>query len=174
MRLFLMMMFALLLASCGSQHVTNLKYGSEFSIALPSQYVEGATVFYGDELGVKTSAGKVIAGQVVTNEKDNLPDDFDIRLYPEYLLKLRPATELSEEVAKKFKRTTSEIDDSYGLGSLEVKKEAQVTIYSVCKNEACLAFVVKPSFRDHIFYAHSQKIARAEFIDLLTGGLDAQ
>jgi hypothetical protein len=168
------MMVALLFASCTSQSVTNLSYSSEFTIALPSQYVEGSSIFYADELGVKTSAGKVIAGQIITNEKDSLPDNFDIRLYPEYLLKIRSVTDLSADVAKKFENTANEIEYSYGLSSLEVKQEENRIIYSVCKKDTCLAFVVKPNVKDQIFYAHTQKIEREEFIHLLTGGLNVK
>jgi len=169
MKIFLILIAALL-ASCASQNVTNLKYGSEFTIALPSHYMNDSTIFYSDELGLKTSTGKVIAGQTVSHEKDQLPDNFDMRLYPEYLLKLRPISGLSQDIAEKFENTSSEIDDSYGLKSLEIKKEQGRTVYSVCKADACLAFVVISDFKDHIFYAHTMKIPREEFINLLPGG----
>ena len=152
-----------------TQSTTRLLYSSKFKISLPTSFMAKATVFYSDELGVKSSLGKVFSGQIVSNEKDNLPESFDIRLYPEYLFKIRPTTDLSDDLAISFDNTTSEINYSYDLNSLEIKKENTQTIYSLCKLNECFAIVVKNDFNEHIFYAHTQGIGRTELTTILNG-----
>lgn len=173
MKTFLMLLAVLLFTGCAPESPTKLLYSSEFKIALPESYVKGASFFYADELAVKTSSGQLFSAQIISNEKEKLPENFDIRLYPEYILKIRPSNDLSSEIATLFDNSANALNHSYDLKSLEIQKQSNRTIYSICKQEECLAMVVKNSFKEHILFAHTQKIGRTEFINLLSGGLDA-
>jgi hypothetical protein len=172
--LLLIVAFTLLVGCAPQAHSpTVLVYSHEFQIPLSHHLVSGAKVFNWDELGVKTAAGKVFAGQIVSNEKEKLPEGFDIRQYPEYLLKIKPTTNLDDATAKLFDNSASELDYSYGLKSLETKQIEDRTIYSLCKKDDCLAMMVKASVTEHILYVHTEGIGRTEFVEILSGVLDA-
>src|SRR5690554_5009691 len=77
------------IASCTENTVVTLSYSGIFKISLPSEQLAGGTIFYSDELSVKSDEGKLLSGKVISVESEGLPEEFDIRQYPEYLLGIK-------------------------------------------------------------------------------------
>ena len=178
MKLLLIICITALLSACAhqntSQNTTTISYSGPFQISLPSNFMDGSTVFYSGEIGVKQSSGHVLIGKALSPEEDDLPESFDMRLYPEYLLRIRPTTDLSDEDAKRFYNSSIDIDNDYDLNSLDIKKDDNKTIYSLCKQNNCYAMIVKNNFQEHIFYVYTQGIGKTEFTEILNGGLNVR
>lgn len=157
------------IASCTENTVVTLSYSGIFKISLPSEQLAGGTIFYSDELSVKSDEGKLLSGKVISVESEGLPEEFDIRQYPEYLLGIKIMDNENSELSKLFRNSREEINAVYGVESLKVDRNTAHTTFNVCKSDACLAFVVKNSFKDHIFTVHADGYNQSEFIEILKG-----
>lgn len=169
MKIFLTTLIVPFIISCATNTAVTLSYSGIFKVSLPPDQLAGGTIFYSEELSVKSAKGKLISGRVISVDSEGLPEGFDIRQYPEYLLSINEAE--SVEIDKLFRNSREEINFSYDLASLMVSQEASYTAYSVCKADACLAFIVKNDFDDHILTLHASGYDRLEFIDLLKGAV---
>lgn len=66
-----------------------------------------------------------------------------------------------------------EIRQTYGDSAPEQETVGLYTIHTVCANDACLAYVVKQGFDDHILMVHGLGVTREDFTSLINGGLNA-
>jgi hypothetical protein len=162
------------IVSCSTNDIVTLSYSGIFKLNLQSEVLSGGTIFYSDELSVKTNDGKVISGLVISVDSEGLPESFDIRQYPEYLLGLKNPNSQSSEVNKLFLNSLEEIKYVYSLDNLKVKREEKLTIYSLCKERSCLAFIVKNGFDEHIFTIHAKGYTQLEFDKLLEGAVHVE
>ncbi len=170
MKLLSIIMFSLFLIGCSSQKTTTLSYSSEFKLSISTEFFTGATVFSSDELSVKTDSGMLLSGRTISNEVEALPRHFDIRNYPEYVLKIKPVKGLTESLLKKFEYSSSEIDHVYGLENIKITENGNWTMYSVCKKNKCLAYVVKNTFKDHILSINTVGFNHARLRKLINRG----
>ncbi|MBC6907082.1 hypothetical protein DWB84_16685 [Saccharophagus sp. K07] len=157
------------IVSCAGNTAVTLSYSSIFKISLPSDQLAGGTIFYSDELSVKSGGGKLVSGKVISVESEGLPEDFDIRQYPEYLLGIKKVEGEGAEIEELFRDSREEINTVYKMNSLIVDRQTAHTTFNVCKADACLAFIVKNDFQGHIFTVHSNGYDQSEFIELLKG-----
>ena len=169
MKILLTILIIPFIISCAANTTTTLSFSGIFKISLPLDQLEGGTIFYSDELSVKSADGKLISGKVISIESEGLPKDFDIRQYPEYLLGIDKVENTA--IDKLFRDSRKEIDFVYSLASLRVNRESEHTMFSVCKADACLAFIVKNDFDGHILTLHAKGLDQSEFIELLEGAV---
>lgn len=164
MKKFLLILTLITITSCAQTSTTVFSYSGDFKLVLPISRLAGATVFSIDELSIKTAEGHLISGSVISAESEDLKDSFDIFNYPDYILKLKPS---EGEYSEIFDRSSEEIDFSYDLSSLEVLDMTDRKIYHLCKEDRCLAYVVKAVVVDHVLTLHSVGLNREEFVSLL-------
>lgn len=171
MKSFFAILLLFILSGCANFSATVFSYSGEFKLSLPGGFLDGASVFSVDELSVKTRNGVLFSGLAISNSIESLPDNFNIRKYPEYLLRLRSISDLSIDLAKKFKNSSGEIDYTYGLDSVQISEVKGLKIYSLCKAHRCLAYVLKRGVDDQVLAMHSVGLDRKEFVSLIQGGL---
>lgn len=172
-RLLLLASAVLLIQGCASSDHLSLSYSSEFSLALPLSELSDATIFSTEELSLKTRDGHVVSGQVISNASEGLSDNVSITDYPEFLFGLKSLAELEPEEARLFENSASEIRHTYGESKLDQETTEEFTAYTICGNDACLAYVVKAGFDDHILMVHALGINKEDFKSLINGGLNA-
>tara|TARA_R110002126_G_scaffold43475_7_gene124531 strand:- start:844 stop:1389 length:546 start_codon:yes stop_codon:yes gene_type:complete len=159
------------LTACAAEVKTTLSFSADYKIAVSQSFLAEATVFATDELAVKSASGQMFAGKVLSADSEQLPADFDFTLYPDYLLKLKPVAGLNSELSTIFENSAAEIEYSYGLANIKVEQQQGWTLYSLCKDLRCLAFVVKDHNAEYILSVHAQGMSRADFTGLIKGGL---
>lgn len=150
MKLLIVMSIVFAISSCSSNEVITMSYSVVFKLRLPASYFSEGTIFYSDELALKTSSDKLISGMVISNETEGLPAEFDIRDYPPYILGIKEAG-FSPSVNESFEKSSRQLDSLYGLSNLTVEGIEGNTFYTLCKGDSCLAYIVKNSFVEHIF-----------------------
>lgn len=149
---------------------TTLGYSPEFKLGIPVDLLENSIIIPTDGLAIIFDDKKTLGGQTLIPEMDSLPEDFDMRLYADYILGLQEPISSHYEL---FKNSLSEIDFSYNIESLEIKHIPNHKIYSLCKNDECIAFVIKNDTNYQILTLNSKGFTREEFIQLIQGGLSA-
>ncbi|GAB2916995.1 hypothetical protein [Rheinheimera gaetbuli] len=159
------------LTACAAQATTTLSFSADFKIALPSSVFAGATVFVADELSVKTASGQLFSGKVLSAESEQLPAGFDMQLYPQYVLKLKAVSGLSSQNTQLFSNTADEINYSFNLSDVSTEQLQGWTLYSLCKAQRCLAYVVKHKASEYILTVHANGMSKMEFTGLVKGGL---
>ncbi|MAX99268.1 MAG: hypothetical protein CMI08_08680 [Oceanospirillaceae bacterium] len=141
-----------------------LAFAPQFRLALADTGFNAPTVFNSGELAVKNSDGRWLAGSAVTHTLESLPTSFDLHNYPLLLLSEHPqdelTSELSSDLQERFLASRTEAGISYDLSSLRIDQlpasgTPQRIIYSACRDQACLGFVVKPALADVILMLHA-------------------
>lgn len=169
MKILLIILIIPFIISCAVNTTTTLSYSGIFKLSLPIDQLAGGTVFYSDELSVKSGGGELVSGKIISVDSEGLPEDFDIRQYPEYLLGIDKVENTA--IDKLFRDSRKEIDLVYSLASLRVNRESGHTTFSLCKADVCLAFIVKNDFDGHILTLHAKGLDQSEFIELLEGAV---
>lgn len=164
---------ALLIQGCATDDYVTLSYSSEFSLALPSADLSGSTIFSSEELSLKTDEGHLLSGQVISNESESLSDDVAMAQYPQFLFGLEPLESLDSGDAALLRNSASEIRHTYGSSTPTQDTVGLYTIHTLCSSDACLAYVVKQGFDDHILMVHGLDVTREDFTSLINGGLNA-
>ncbi len=168
--LYLLTLF-MIFTGCAHNSPTILSFSSEFKVSLPSSFFSGGTIFSIDELSVKSIKGELISGGVISADSEGLPSGFNMVDYPSYLLKIKTP---DDNLLEAFKNSTGEIDYTYNISSLKVDESLNFKIYSLCKNNSCLAYSVKKGFQEHILVIHSRGLSRDKFVTLIKGDLNAK
>lgn len=164
-------LFPFVMLGCANQptQITKLHYGEAFELSVPSKYVSNATIFSFGELSLKTKAGHLLSGLMISNELESFPDDFSIHHYPEYLLGIRKTSSLNTPLARLFENSSKEIDDKYGVNGTELIETPKSKIYLLCKLESCLSYIVKEEIDAHILTLHGEGFKKSEFVALIKG-----
>jgi|SRR5690554_288342 len=158
----------ILLTGCATSQTT-ISYSGEFNLQVPTKLLSGSTVFTADGLSVGWPEGNLISGIVITKELESLPSNFDLKDYPKYLFNIKNTDNLDIKTANVFKNSTIEIDHSFGVENLTIRSKFGTEIYSACKDEKCVAFIIKSNVTDHLLSLYSQGITEKEFISLAEG-----
>lgn len=132
-----------------------------FDLCLPLDFYKNATVGQGGGIVTRLENGSGFSIQIFVPSMDSLPESFDMRLYPEYVLGLRPVIGLSEEQAEAFKRT-AKIFRSPELETVPLKKYKKngKTFYWSSKDKYSIgaAFVVLDDVADQVLFFTFQRM----------------
>lgn len=169
MKVFFIALFLPFFVSCATNDVVTMSYSSVFKLSMPVSQLAGGTIFYSDELSVKSNNGQLVSAKIISRESEGLSPGFDLRLYPEYLLGVKKTDSLNSEVGKKFLNSRNEIDHMYGLKNLKIDRGSETAVYNLCRVDSCLAFLVKNNFDEHIFTVHSIGYSQSNFTKYLKG-----
>lgn len=97
-----------------------------------------------------------LSGFVITNEKDNLPEKFNLRDYPKYLLELKKTDGLPADIKLKFELSSKEFKQNLGGSVVSIYGENNKIYYVVCKEKSCVIFVIIKDQREQIFMLTSE------------------
>lgn len=172
-RLLLLASSVFFIQGCASSNYLRLAYSSEFSLAVPLSALPDATIFSSEELSLKTGDGHLVSGRVISNASEGLSDNVSITDYPGFLFGLKPRESLGPEEARLFENSANEIRHTYGDRKPNLETTGEFAAYTICGNGACLGYVVKTGFNDHILMVHALGVTREEFTSLINGGLNA-
>ncbi len=166
----LLLMFV---SSCASNDPMMLSFSPVFKLVVNSKEIGGSTIFYSDELSIKTKDNKLISAIVLSSDFEKLPDEFDIRSYPAYLLGIE---DLEENIStkKEFSNTMNSMKHLYDFDSVKVVQNEGVTFYTTCGLENCLGYVVKDDFRGHILSIRSSETDQQKFTQFIIGAVDVK
>lgn len=107
-------------AKCSGDNSLRLANG-RFALCLPINFYKNATIAPGGDIVVKLADGSGFGIQIFQSSMDSLPENFDMRSYPELVLGLKPATGLDEIQVEKLKNTVA-VFKSSELGAVPLKK----------------------------------------------------
>lgn len=158
-----------ILSGCSTTFNTTISYSGDFVLDLKTEYLRNSTVFMSDNVAFKTADDKVVSALVITHEVEQLPADFVLARYPEYLLGISPTTGLSANLAEAFETSKSSLAQIYDLSTLKSSIENGKSIHTVCKDLDCFTIIVKQSVKDQILALYSQGVNSSELGNLLKG-----
>lgn len=167
-------MAALLLTGMEAQAsgLTKFFFSGYFTISVPTEALEGATIFHSDGPGIKFSDGNHLAGAVITRERENLDTEFELANYPLYLFGLKNTESLDPQEAEKFTRSLVELRASLGNPAFEQITVNDATVYFACADR-CEAIVVQHQQDDQLLHITSRGFSQSELIAILQEGNDA-
>ncbi len=169
MKVFVIALFLPFFVSCTANDVVIMSYSSVFKLSIPVSQLTGGTIFYSDELSVKSNSGQLVSAKIISHESEGFSPNFYLRHYPKYLLGVKKTGSLNSEIDKKFLNSRNEIDHIYGLKNLKIDRDAKTTVFSLCKMDSYLAFFVKNDFDEHILTVHANGYSESNFSKYLKG-----
>lgn len=167
----LAILLILFVTACSTQRGATFSYSGIFSIKFPQDWIQNSTVMFTDGLAIKTTQGNYLVGQILMAGTDGLPSDFDMRLYPELVLRIKDYTGPSQEFKEKLNNSTKVFNDAYDLSSIDITHSNGATRYSTCRETSCLGFVVKDSYPEHILLVISEGKNKTHFDKIFKGAI---
>ncbi|MEH6500796.1 MAG: hypothetical protein V7751_15540 [Pseudoalteromonas distincta] len=167
-------MAALLITGMEAQAtgLTKIFFSGYFSVSIPTESLDGATIFHSDGPGIKFSDGRHFAGALITREQESLGDEFELADYPLYLFGLKDTETLDQQEAEKFTRSLAELRASLGHPAFEQITINDATVYFACADR-CEAIVVQHQQDEHLLHITSRGFSQSDLIAILQGGNDA-
>lgn len=147
---------------------TSLHYSAYFKLAIPTSSLAGAKILPSAGPLIKFSDSVMMGGEITTREQDELPEDFNLSLYPRYLLGLEPTDLLPEDLRWSFDNSLS----AFGVTPAAVVTETpygQGTVYSACDAPSCLVFVVQHAQDEQILMLNTKGFGLADILAFLEG-----
>lgn len=101
--------FIMFFASCASTPstspapATRVLFSSYFSLSLPTFILEGGTILGSDGPIISMKNENSLSGLVITRSLDELPDNFDLKKYPLYVLGLAELDNIDSALKSKFR-----------------------------------------------------------------------
>jgi len=169
-------LFLLAVSSSINAATTTLFFSGDFRLDLPSRMLDNTKIISTGyrTIAVKKADESYFYGQAIDidfegliDDFEVLPNDFDIRQYPKYILGVSTEKELPFELPITFKRHSELLDSQYGLDNLKVTQKNGTSIYRLCSNEDCLAYITNKLIKDHILSITSSGINEDEFKQML-------
>lgn len=149
------------------QNPLTIHYSGTFKLKLPASALTGASILYADGPSVMLQGGEVISGVIVTRELEELPEHFDLALYPRYLLGLDAPPLLSPKLQESFTRSLPAL----GLGAKPAITEAQHDgrhFYSACgDSQRCVMFMVSSDQKQHLLMLDTEALNPAELMEMI-------
>ena len=173
MKIIYVVLLSAFVSSCVNNEPMTLSFSPVFKLVVDSKAIGGSTIFYSDELSLKMKDSKLISAAVLSSDFEKLPDEFDIRNYPTYLLGIEDLEE-DASATKEFIITMNSMKYLYDLESVQILEREGVTFYTTCGPENCLGYVVKGDFRGHILSIRSSEIDQHKFTQFLMGAVDVK
>lgn len=171
---FSFVLLAILAAGCVNEKTvkvsdtTSLHYSPYFKLVIPTSSLIGAKILPSAGPLIKFSDSVVMSGAVTTREQDELPEDFNLSLYPRYLLGLEATDSLPENLRWSFDNSLG----AFGVTPAAVITETpyeEGTVYSACDAPSCLVFVVQDAQDEQILMLNTKGFALADILSFLEG-----
>ncbi len=135
---------------------TKIHYSGYFILTIPTPMLANAKILDSDGTVIVFDKKRQLSGFVITNEKDNLPEKFNLRDYPKYLLGLKETDGLPADIKRKFELSSKELKQSLGGLAVSIYDESSKVYYVVCKEKSCVTFVIMKNQGEQIFMLTSE------------------
>lgn len=135
---------------------TKIHYSGYFTLTIPTSMLANAKIFDSDGTVIVFDKNKQLSGFIITNEKDNLPEGFDLREYPKYFLELKETDSLSTDVKRMFDLSSKELKESLNGPAISVYEATNKIYYVACKKESCVTFITMKNQNEQIFMLTSE------------------
>ncbi len=135
---------------------TKIYYSGYFTLTIPTPMLANAKILDSDGTVIVFDKKRQLSGFVITNENDNLPEKFNLRDYPKYLLELKETDALPVDIKRKFELSSKELKQSLGGPVVSIYDESNKVYYVVCKEKSCVTFVVMKDQGEQIFMLTSE------------------
>lgn len=135
---------------------TKIHYSSYFTLTIPTLMLADAKILDSDGTVIVFDKKRQLSGFVITNEKDNLPEKFNLGDYPKYLLELKETDGLPADIKFKFELSSKELKQSLGGPVVSIYDESNKVYYVVCKEKSCVTFVIMKGQSEQIFMLTSE------------------
>lgn len=168
-RLALAIIALLISTGCSTQYTTNISYSSNFNLEVGPELLSDSIVFMSDNIAIKTSRGQVIAPLVITSELEGLPDNFNLHMYPKFILGLVPIADLPDLEMDKFKNSKLALSKSYNTDNVHIRSSGVFEIYTACKELDCYSLATKLNVKNQILALYSKGFTPTELAVILKG-----
>lgn len=120
---------------------TSVYYG-RFKLTIPTSSLAGAKILSVDGPVIKFSDSMTLAGTNATRDLLGLPVDFNLALYPRYVLGLESTASLPEDLRRSLEGTLRSFGIPQDAEIVEIRHE-EGTVYSACAYPSCLFFATQ-------------------------------
>lgn len=177
MRPLVFFLVVFLLAGCSARYTgtksesEDIRFvvGARFSVSVSSEDLAGASVMSADGFIISYADGSHLSFNVLMPQPEGLPDSFDMRKYPEYLLGLRDSSDLSSDQAGNFEVARDILLSSVGEGKQSRYTDGPLTAYVISGDVDSLAFVTDASVTDQLLFVSSFTGGVSGFKEFLKG-----
>jgi len=163
MRFLLLGIFLIIIGGCSifqevesPKKYTKIHYSGYFTLSIPTLMLVNAKIFDSDGTVIVFDNNKQLSGFIITREKDNLPEAFDLREYPKYLLELKETDSLSTDVKNMFELSSKEFNESLNSPVVSIYEEVNKIYYVACKKKSCVTFIIMKDQNEQIFMLTSK------------------
>lgn len=134
---------------------TTLHYSPYFKLVLPTEMLTDAKILPSAGPLIKFSDSMMLGGTITTKEQDELPKDFDLHLYPRYLLGLEPTDSLPPKLSQSFDNSRPAFGITPGAAINETPY-GKGLVYSACDPVSCLIFVIQHQQNEQILMLNTK------------------
>lgn len=144
---------------------TSIYYG-RFKLEIPTASLANAKIFSVDGPVIKFSDSVTLGGTIITRELLQLPEDFNLALYPRYIFGLESTDLLSEDLREQFNNALRSFGISEDAEILETPYK-DGTVYSACAHPSCLFFATQHAQNEHLLMLFPEGFAREEILNFM-------
>lgn len=134
-----------------------LSLSAHFKLKIDASKLSGAKVIASGatSLIVAFDDGSYFDATVITRAMEKLPENFDLRTYPEYLLKIRSTDDLSEKWKNKFNNARCELEQRFNGGAYIVNSQRKYTTYTLLNEQEITRFVIAKNTTSQILLVNA-------------------
>lgn len=174
MKYLTLVIFILAASGCSNNsHIkesnTAISYSPYFKINIPTQKLDSAIFFQSDSVSVRFANGSVLSGLIIDQDVENLPPNFNLSEYPEYLLGLKSTEKLAEPYTSLFSNSWEETKRTLKNPEINKTETSNNVIYTACGEESCISFLVNKDKSDHILMLSGSGFNKNDYKELLKG-----
>lgn len=177
LRKFILFVFSGLASICAHgevedrSHFTHVDYGL-FQLTIPSADLIGARISSLDGPVIRFSNSTSLLGSAATRQLLEVPEEFDLRLYPQYALGIKSTESFSGELRNILDNSLLPFGISAAARVVEAPYKDGMT-YSICDDVFCVFFATQDAQDQHILLLNSKGIDREKILDFMGGTNDA-
>lgn len=144
---------------------TSVYYG-RFKLTIPTSSLADAKILSIDGPVIKFSDSMILAGTNATRDLLELPVDFNLALYPRYVLGLESTASLPEDLRRSLEGTLRSFGIPQDAEIVEVR-HGEGTVYSACAYPSCLFFATQHAQNEHLLMLFPEGFTREEIQNFL-------
>lgn len=129
-----------------------------FSACLSPQLYKNVTVAKASDLLIKLPDGSYFGLAIVLPQSDSLPETFDMRLYPEYALGLKPPEGMTKEQVTVVTNSLAVLKTQFGPAKPTKYKSKDKTIYTISHGGDTQAYVAAEQTKDQVLFLTFHKM----------------
>lgn len=141
-----------------------------FDLCLPLQFFKNAIIGPTGGLLIKLPSGAFFGVEIVTPDKDSLPDTFDMRVYAEQSIGLIPPTGLTDEQTEIVKNSVAVLNMQFGAAKPVKYQSSNKTFYSIFNAKKNTTYVALDGVKDQVLLLNFHNMDE-QSVQLILGGI---